>query len=140
MNLELSASSLLEQYPDGQRSELQKQERSLEAFGTLAFGGLGVIIGLSICGFIYLIVTRMILSGTQPVAGVLFALFLIFAGLSLAYVFRTEALKDKRRKIAPAPGSINELPPITTELLNPSDLTPVPSVTEDTTRLLKTKK
>ena len=68
----------------------KKQERSLEAFGNLAFGGLGVIVGLSICGFIYLIVTRMILSGTQPVAGVLFALFLIFAGLSLAYVFRNE--------------------------------------------------
>src|SRR5688572_4391541 len=79
MNLELSASSLLEQYPDRQRFDLQKQERSLEAFGNLAFGGLGVIVGLSICGFIYLIVTRMILSGTQPVAGVLFALFLIFA-------------------------------------------------------------
>jgi ABC-type transport system involved in cytochrome bd biosynthesis fused ATPase/permease subunit len=138
MNLELSASSMLEQYPDG-RTDLQRQEHSLEAFGTLAVGGLVVIVGLAICGFIYLIVTRMILPGTQPIAGALLALFLVFAGLSLAYVFRNEALKDKRRKMTLAPGLGNQLPADTKELLAASVRDPLPSVTEDTTRLLKIK-
>src|SRR5687767_11865328 len=122
MNLEQSASSMLEQYPDGSRSDLQKQERSLEKFGSIAFGGFGIVIGLAVCGFIYMIVTRMILSGTQPVAGVLFSLFLIFAALSLAYVFRNESLKEKRRKIAPAPGVSDRDDHTTSKLLDESQI------------------
>ena len=141
MNLEQTVSSMLEQYPDGgSRSELQRQERSLERFGSIAFGGFGVVIGLSICGFIYLILTRMVFSGTSPVAGVLLSLFLIFAGLTLAYVFKNESLKDKRKKLEPAPGGGGALPSQTAKLLDENRFEPIPSVVEDTTKLLKIKR
>ena len=140
MNLEQSVSSILEQYPDGSRAELQRQERSLEKFGSVAFGGFGIVVGLAICGFIYLIFMRMILSGTSPVAGVLLILFLIFAALTLAYVIQNETLKEKRRKIEPAPGAATLAPNASAKLLDESRIEPVPSVTENTTRRLKVER
>ncbi len=136
MNLEGAAASLLEQFPDGLRSELQKQEQSLERFGAVAFTGLGIVGGIAFIAMIYAIITKMILSGSQPVAGVLFAAFLIFAALMLAYVVWRESLKEKRQKLGVLPAA-NPLPAATTgKLLEESHFEPAPSIIDHTTELL----
>ena len=136
MNLEGSAAALLEQFPDGTRSDLQRQERNLERFGTFAFRGLGVVGGIGIIAMIYVIVTKMVLSGTQPLGGILFATFLLFAAMMLTYVIWLESLKDKRKKLGTATEAQLNLPSETAKLLDRSTNEPVPSVVEGTTDLL----
>lgn len=136
MNLEGSTASLLEQFPDGTRSDLQREERNLERFGSIAFRGLGVVGGLGVIAMIYVIITEMVLSGTKPLAGIFFAAFLIFAALTLTYVIWRESLKEKRQKLERTPG-LDAVPPAdTARLLDAPAFEPVPSVVEDTTELL----
>ncbi|MFN0139852.1 MAG: hypothetical protein ACKVQW_07160 [Pyrinomonadaceae bacterium] len=138
MNLEGSAASLLEQFPDGSRSELQRQEKLLERFGNIAFTGFGLVIFLAICGMIYWIITKTIMSGEQPLAGILLIAFLVFAALSLGYVIRRESLNEQRAKLANTPAPPTDFPGATTrKLVNESTIEPVPSVVENTTELLK---
>ena len=139
MNLEQTASSMLEHYPTGQRIDLQREERSLERFGNIAFTGFGVVIGIGILGMIYAIVTKMILNGTQPLAGILLAAFILFAGLSLGYVFWREALNEKKHKSEPGTALPEEMANAE-RLLNESTFDPIPSVTEDTTALLAVRR
>ncbi len=139
MNLEMTAASVIEQFPDGSRSELQKQEQMLEKFGNVAFGGFGVIVGIGICGVIYYILTNMILSGTKPLAGILLASFVVFAALSLAYVVWNETLKERRQKAGSAPGRTIEAAATTSKLLAPTHFEPASSVVEDTTQLLRAR-
>jgi hypothetical protein len=138
MNLEHSAASLLEQFPDAPRADLQREEKMLERFGTVAFGGFGVVVLLAIAGLIYWIVDKAILSGEGPVMGILLIAFLIFAALSLAYVIWRESLKEKRAKLEMAPGrKFEPAPEETGKLLNEGSFESVPSsVVEDTTDLL----
>lgn len=138
MNLEQSAASLVEQFPHGERLDLQKQEKLLAKFGTVAFGGFMVVIAIAIVSMIYYILVRMVLSGQQPLPGILLIAFIIFAGLSLAYVIWNESLKEKRQKIAtPAEQAI---PPASApQLRDASSFVPAPSVVEDTTALLHAK-
>jgi hypothetical protein len=139
MNLEQTASSMLEQFPTAQRIDLQKEEILLEKFGNIAFTGFGIAIGLGVLGIIYVIATKMILSGTQPLAGILLAAFIVFAALSLGYVFWRESLNEKKDKKGPnerLAGKSAEAE----RLLNESTFEPIASVTEDTTALLSVKR
>lgn len=140
LNLEQTANSLLVQFPNAEYADLQRQERMLERLGHVAFTGFGLVIAAGILGIIYTILSKMILTGTQPLAGILLIGFMIFAGLSLAYVIFTESLKEKRSKLNP------RMNVQTSELVPPKQISddaafqPVVGVTEDTTELLTTEK
>ncbi len=128
------------QFPNAEYADLQRKERMLERFGRVAFTGFGLVIGAGIIGIIYTILSKFVFSGNQPVAGLLLIAFLIFAGLSLAYVIFAESLKEKRNKLNP------RLNARTSELVQPNQLAdnrafqPAVSVTEETTELLTADK
>ena len=136
MNLEPSAISLREQFPDDARVDLQREEKKLEKFGTVAFGGFALMIGLAMCGFIYMVITEMVLTGNKAWIGILLIIFVIFTAMTVGYILRREALKQKRRRIEKAPGLVTPPSPPTAKLLHPSTIEPVPSVVEHTTELL----
>ncbi len=137
MNLEQTATSLLEQFPTADRANLQKQERMLESFGRIAFGGFGVVIATAVLAIIYLIITKLVLTGANFWGGILLVAFILFAGLTLAYVMLNETLQEKRAKLnpqaSPAPGLET---PATGRLLPEVEFEPAASVVENTTELL----
>lgn len=53
MNLEQSATSLLEQFPGKERLDLKREEQLSEKFGKVAFTGFGIVIAIAIISFIY---------------------------------------------------------------------------------------
>jgi hypothetical protein len=140
LNLEQTANSLLVQFPNAEFALLQKQERMLERFGNVVFTGFGLVIAAGIVAIIYTILSKWVFSGTQPFGGLLLIAFMIFAGLSLAYVIFAETLKEKRKKLNPRLNSK------TSDLVPPKQLSddavfePAVSVVEDTTELLTTEK
>jgi hypothetical protein len=138
MNLEQISSAITEQYPKGAMVDLDRREQRLERFGRIAFGGFGMVIAIAVLGIIYAIVTRMILSGTQPWAGALLVAFIAFAGLTLAYVFFNEDLKEKRKELTKRriADPVPEPDANTNRLLNQPRAGHVASVVEDTTELL----
>ncbi len=142
MNLEQTALSVLEQFPTGQSFSIQRQERMLERFGQIAFGGFGVVVLTAVGGFIYLIITKLILTGVNFWGGILLTAFILFAGLTLAYVILNESLKEKRSKLNPAAatGGAELAAPETGRLLPEKDFEPAASVTEGTTRLLASER
>ena len=141
MNLEQIAASLSEHFPARAEDDLELRSRRLERFGTFAFGGFGIVVGLAVLGIVYTIVTSFILSGNNPLAGVIMALFVIFAALTLAYVVFKEDLKEKRRALMKNPAAVASSPePDTNKLLNQGDPQPIPSIVEDTTDLLPVEK
>lgn len=136
MNLETTAQSLLEQFPQGERPDLVRREEMLERFGRVAFGGFGIVLVIAVVGIIYAIFTKMVLAGEQPWAGILLIAFIVFAALSLTYVVFAEDLKEKRRRAAlPQPQELH--PPVATgKLLGEREFETIPTVTENTTDLL----
>lgn len=139
LNLEKTAESLVEQLPTAQKANLLKQERRLETFGNIAFGGFGIVLLLGIAGLVYYIFTTMVLAGNQPLAGVLLINFIIFAALCLIYVVFREDLKEKKQKINPHIDKELEGTRDTGKLLDEGNLQPVSSVTEHSTDLLYDK-
>lgn len=140
LNLEQSAQSLIEQTPSEKRSELKTAERRLEKFGTIAFGGLGVVGLMAVVGMIYKIFMKFIWDGSSVISGVIFILLLIFAVLGIAYVIFNESLKEKKLAARnphnePALKTVN-----TAKLLEERQFDSIPSVTEDTTKLLGVEK
>jgi len=139
LNLEQTAISLLAQFPNADAS-LQKHERILKKLGNIAFTGFGLAVLTGIASVIYIILSKMVLSGTQPFAGLLLIAFIFFSGLSLSYVFFAEILREKRQKLNPRPN------PHTPNLVSPKQLLddaafhPAICVTEDTTELLNAEK
>ena len=118
--------------------ELDRREQRLERFGRIAFGGFGIVVGIAVLGIIGTIVSRMILTGSQFWVGILLVAFIIFAALTLAYVFFNEDLKEKRKALSKARNSERapELDVDTNRLLNQPPAGRVASVIEDTTELL----
>lgn len=141
LNLQKSAESLLEQFPDAEKNTLQRQERLLEKFGNVAFGGFGMVFLGGVGAMIYVIVTKFIIPGpaNNVLAGIFLIAFLLFAILALAYVVFNEILKEKKQKINPH--IQNELSggKDTGKLLDEGNLQPVSSVTDHTTELLYDK-
>jgi hypothetical protein len=140
LNLEKSAESLFEQMPPDVELAPRDWSRALERFGDFAFTGLAVVVGAGVAAILYTIVTKMVLSGSQPYAGALLALFVLFAGLALGYVFWRESLEDaKKRGRSTRP---NEISAASARSLLPEErpFDPVPSVVEGTTKRLKITK
>lgn len=140
LNLEETTISLLEQIPKAEYAGLRKHERMLEKFGNIAFTGFSLAVFVGITAVIYVIFTKMVLTGNQPFAGLLLIAFIFFAGLALTYVFFAETLKGKRDKLNPRLNSQ------TAELIPPKSLPdnaafqPATSVIENTTELLNGEK
>lgn len=136
MNLEQTAMSVREQSGDEAPIELAREEKALARFGTIAFTGFGIVIGIAVLGIIYAIVANMIVNGSQPLYGIILVAFIVFAALSLGYVFWNENLEEKRAKLKTQPAAI-EAPAIPmANLLEESTFEPIPSVTENTTHRL----
>lgn len=136
LNLEKSAESLIEQLPNAQNANLIKQTRAIEKFGNFALGGFGVVLLTAISAIVYLIFTKMILTGANVLAGVLIIAFLIFAILSLAFVYLNEAAKEKKAKTNSILNDELTGKRETGKLLEEKPFEPVGSVTENSTELL----
>ncbi|MCA1589403.1 MAG: hypothetical protein LC730_01120 [Acidobacteria bacterium] len=136
MNLEAVAQSFLEQYPAKSIPSIDRREKLLERLGIVAFTGFGIVLTLAIGALIYLIITKMILNGENFWSGRLILAFVLFAGLSLAYVFFNEILKEKKQKIAASilDEAIDPAPPLLE--LREGNFVPAASVIEETTDLL----
>ena len=133
MNLTDIAASFLQQLPQGGAANIRKQERMLERFGQIAFGGFGVVALTAIAGLIYWIVTKVILTGESFWGGILLIAFIVFAALTLAYVFLRESINEKKQKINPQlAGNLDASVP----RLGDAAFQPAASVIEDTTDLL----
>ena len=136
LNLEQTALSLLEQIPSAESARLLKRRNNLEKFGTFAFGGFGIVLLTAIGAIIYLIFTKFILSGNSVFAGILLTAFVIFAGLSIAYVFFNEDLKERKQRAGPTLNNELDRTFRTDKLLMENEFGPLPSVTENSTDLL----
>ena|SRR5687768_2218320 len=137
LNLEQTAVSVREQSGEEGPAELSRQEKALQKFGTVAFTGFGIVIGISVLGIIYAIVANMILNGSQPLYGIILIAFIVFAALTLGYVFWNESLEEKRTKLR-STSPIKEVETATTaDLLEESSFEPISSVIEHTTSRLE---
>lgn len=138
MNLEQISAAITDQYPKGSTHDLDRAEKRLERFGKIAFSGFAIVVGVAVLGLIGTIVSRMILTGSQFWVGILLVAFIVFAALTLVYVFFNEDLKEKRK--AQTKGRKTVRPPEpdvdTNRLLNQPPAGRVASVIEDTTELL----
>jgi len=138
MNLEQISAALTDQLPE-RDADLERRAAKLEVFGNIAFVGLGIILLVGIVGILYAIITKMILSGAQPLAGVLLANFVLFAALALTYVFLRENLNERKKKARAISVSTPEPDAgITNKLLQDPIIEPAPSIVEETTDLLPT--
>lgn len=139
MNLEPAAQSLREQFPAGNRPDLDRREQRIEKFGRFAFGGFLIVVGLAVIGLIVTILDRIVFSGDPPWFGLGLIAFLIFAVLTLVYVVFREDLKEKRKKAGFEHVQTTAelgMPAVTGRLLEEKEFEPVPTVTENTTDLL----
>jgi zinc-ribbon domain len=136
LNLEKTAETLLEQIPSAESAKLLKRERNLEKFGNVVFTGFGVVLVTAVGAMIYLIITKVILSGNSVFGGILLVAFLVFAILMLAYVVFKEDLKEKKQKANPTLQNELSEKRETGKLLEEKPFEPVPSITENTTDLL----
>lgn len=140
LNLEKTAETLLEQIPSAENSKLLKRERNLEKFGNIAFGGFGIVLLIAVCAIIYLIITKVILSGNSVFGGIMLIAFIVFAALALTYVALNEDLKERKQKAIPALKNELSGKKETGKLLEEKLFEPVLSVTENTTDLLYVEK
>ena len=139
LNLEQTALSLLEQMPSAESAELLKRQKNLEKFGSIAFGGFGLVLLTAVCAIIYLIFTKVILSGNSVFGGILLIAFIVFAISTLAYVVFNEDLKERMQKTNPALNNELAEKRDTAKLLEDKPFEPVGSVTENSTELLYAK-
>ena len=139
LNLQKSAESLVEQMPSAQSANLLRHEKAIGRFGNFALGGLGVVGVIGVAALSWILVTKVLLTGTNVFAAVLLISFFVFAILSLAFVVLNESLKEKKAKANPILSTeINEAKN-TGKLLEDKPFEPVPSVVENPTELLYTK-
>jgi predicted membrane protein len=121
-----------------QDDNLLRKRILLETFGTVAFGGLITVIAVGVGAIVYTILTKMILTGSSVLFGILLTAFIVFALLTLTYVFFNESLKEKQNKRKLIVSELNE-PKNTSNLLEEKPFEPAVSVTENSTELLYTK-
>lgn len=136
MSLTDISASFLQQFPQGGIANIRKQERMLERFGQIAFGGFGLVLLTAIAGIIYWIVTKVILTGESFWGGILLIAFMVFAALTLTYVILRESINEKKQKFNPQMPVPELNGPPTAELLDQGNFEPAVSVIEDTTDLL----
>jgi hypothetical protein len=136
LNLEDTAKSLLAQIPSAETAALMRREKMLEKFGNTVWSGFGTVTLIGIGALVYTIIASLVLSGKNPLLGILLAAFIVFAALTLIYVFFNEDLKEKRKKINPAAAPEFSEVKTTGKFLEEKPFEPVPSVIEDSTELL----
>jgi hypothetical protein len=140
ISLDKIVESLTEQKQSLMQDDSSLRKRILlETFGTVAFGGLMIVIGVGVSAIIYVIVTEMILTGASVLSGILLTAFIVFALLTLIYVFFNESLKDKKEKGNQTLKNELSNPKHTANLLEEKPFEPAASVTENSTELLYTK-
>ncbi len=139
LNLEKTAESMLEQIPSAESANLLKQERWLENFGNVAFGGFGLVLLVAVSAIIYTIFTKFILNGSSVLAGILLIAFFVFGILTVMYILFNESLKEKKQKhkLQAEIGMTEKKD--TAKLLEEKPFEPVSSITENSTELLHTK-
>jgi RNA polymerase subunit RPABC4/transcription elongation factor Spt4 len=135
-NLESTAESLLVQLNGDPALALRRKQEAAEKFGTVVFTGFGVVVAIGVAALIYTVLTRMVLSGEHPIFGMFLSIFLVFAALSLAYVFRRESLKDQSPSVRPAPGVLSDDLGTLRQLGDAVSFEHAQSVVEPTTELL----
>ncbi|HEX8267050.1 MAG TPA: zinc ribbon domain-containing protein, partial [Pyrinomonadaceae bacterium] len=101
LNLEKSIESLLEQLTTAESANLLKQTKLLEKYGNFAFGGFAAVFLLGISVLVFTILNKMVLSGGNVIFGLLLLAFIIFAVLTLVYVFLNESVKEKKSEAKP---------------------------------------
>jgi len=139
LNLEQTALSLLEQIPSAESAGLLKRQKNIEKFGNIAFGGFGIVLLIAVSAIIYLIFTKVILSGNSVFGGILLIAFIVFAILTLTYVVFNENFKERMQKTNPSLNNELAEKRDTAKLLEEKLFEPVSSVTENSTELLYTK-
>lgn len=135
LNLEKSAESLLEQIPSAESAKLLKQQRNLEKFGNIAFGGFGVVLLIAVLSIIYWIFTTVILTGDSVFSGIMLIAFIVFAALTLTYVIFNEDLKERKQKMNPTLNNELSAKQDTAKLLEEKPFAPIQSITENSTEL-----
>ena len=138
-NLEETAKSLLLQIPSAERAELLRREKSLERFGGFVWGGFGIVCLIGVGALLYTIFDKFVWSGKNPLVGILFAAFIIFATFSLIFVFFREDLKEKKKKLGRREQIDLPEAKITGKLLEDKPFEPARSVVENSTELLLTE-
>jgi hypothetical protein len=136
LNLEETTRSLLAQIPSAESAELLRREKRLEKFGAVAWRGFGAIFLTAISALVYAIITGMILSGKNPLAGVLLSAFIIFSAMMLAYVYFHKELNEEKKQLRR--GLRNELADsrTTRDLLVDKPFQNAPGATENSTEFL----
>lgn len=140
LNLEKSVESLLEQIPSAESANILKYKRNLDRFGTFALGGLSITVVAAVAYFIWHVIERFLLSGTNVFAALIISIFFIFGILSVIFVVLNEAAKEKKSNTElkyneSAPKNGEE----TAKLLKETSFQPVTSVVESSTELLLTE-
>ncbi|HJS52286.1 MAG TPA: hypothetical protein VJ781_10335 [Pyrinomonadaceae bacterium] len=135
MNLEQISAALSEQLPE-RDADIERREARLEVFGNIAFVGLGIILAAGIVGILYMIITKVILTGERPLAGILLANFVVFAALALTYVVLREDLNERKKKARAVSAPTSEPEIDTNKLLQDPINERAPSIIEDMTDLL----
>lgn len=136
LNLVDIAESLLLQVPSAESAELLRFERRLEKFGAIAWYGFEAVLLLGIGALIYTVITGLIISGKNPLVGILLTAFIIFATLTLIYVAINEDLKERKKNLSLRTQKELTEPKTTGKLLEEKLTEPISSVTEVTTNLL----
>lgn len=145
LNLEKTAESLLIQIPAAQSAKLTKQEKLLDMFGKIAFGGFGIVVLLSVALFLFALFQAMIIKGgsSERIIGILIFLGIIFVILLISYSVLLQVRKSKKRQMRDEESDQLEAVK-TAELLEEKPFIPISSVVEETTDSLyveqKTKK
>ena len=114
MNLTSVAQTLVEQFPAGDRTDLARRELRLEKLGNLAFLGFLFVMIFSVLGLLFAILGRLVVSGDNPLMGIVLMAFIIFAMLTLGYVFFRENIKGKKEKISSLESKSQFAPPAVT--------------------------
>jgi uncharacterized membrane protein YvbJ len=139
IGLEKTVESLMEQkLSPAQNDSLLRKRILLETFGTVATGGLITVVVIGVGAIVYTILTKMILTGSSVLFGILLTAFIVFALLTLIYVFFNESFKEKQNKRKLSVSELNE-PKNSNNLLEDKPFEPAASVTENSTELLYTK-
>jgi hypothetical protein len=137
LSLEKVSLALLEQIPSAENAELVRQHKDLEKLVRLGFVGLEIVAVFAFGAMIYSVVVKMILSETNIIGGIVIIAFTLFAVLSLAYVLYMKTLENNRKLLHLSKNIEMPEDKISGKLLEEKSFEPVPSVTEDTTKLLK---
>lgn len=137
LNLEKSVESLLEQIPSAKSANLLKNQRNIDRFGTFALGGLSLVVLAGVGYFVWHVIEKFVLTGTNIFVALLVSAFFFFGILSVIFVVLNEIAKDKRKNIeADVKENLIEPEKETAKLLEEKPFHPIPSVVENSTELL----